>query len=209
MIDLRNGGIVAAWHEFCAHAGECEVCGGVQGVVVSLLSEGESKDAIRPHFAEACPTGEPLLWAWDMASQNAVGAPGGVARRLFVWEEGADREDRVQALMALPSGPFQRLLAIEDDARRKAQIDAITRAYLRRPTVGENGLTRAQEDEWVRHYASHRCLGWYKCSEWQATNPPDRGGEKTAPRSNTICPECGKEVKPGGMGLHRAKAHRR
>lgn len=171
MIDLRNGGIVAAWHEFSAHAGECEVCGGVQGVVVSLLSGGEGKDAIRPHFAGACPTGEPLLWAWDVACQDAVQASGAAAKRLGVWKDGPGREERVQAILALPDGPYLRLLAMEPEERRLAAVEAITRAHQRTRVVVL----------------------------------PAQG----LPARPNVCPECGKEVKPGGIGLHRAKAHRR
>lgn len=123
--------IDSAWKAFREHAGECVACGTVDDAIIQVLNHSFSVQAIRETFAGACEHGNELLWAWDMACQNAQEAGGTVSKRLGVWHDGPMLQPRQEALMALPDREFRRLLALEPDEARMAEVDAITRAHMR------------------------------------------------------------------------------
>lgn len=91
--------------------------------------------AIRELFTQACPEGERMLWAWDIAAQNAQDASGAVSKAVGVWESDQELEDRQGALMALPDRQFLHLLSVEPASARMAEVDAITRAFRRNRLV--------------------------------------------------------------------------
>lgn len=125
---ISGGPSLESYRLFSLHQEECETCRGISELVTSTH---RPKLEIRRLFAGACEEGQRLLWEWDTTVQDRVQAPETtwVARRMGVWHEWEGREERVEALLAIPRPEFDHILYLDDDRAREAEIGAIVRGF--------------------------------------------------------------------------------